>query len=389
MPSAFNVEKILFVTNDFPPQSGGIQTFIEGLIYQLPPESVVVHTSSQSSEVEQTRYDQEIFHQLGAIVVRDRQRILLPTPGLRARVAGTIHAHSIKTVVFGASVPLGLLAPSLRRLGVTRMVALTHGHEVWWSKVPLFSHLLRRVARSVDVLTYLGSFTKSAISAALDARDLSKLMALPPGVDIENFHPGDKSEELLKRYGLSGKLIILCVGRLVQRKGQDVLIKALSKVRGQFPNAQLVIAGSGNYEERLRALAKKEGVAQSVSFLGRVPFEDLPALFRSADIFASPTRERFAGLEVEGLGIVYLEASASGVPVIAGDSGGSPDAVQQDVTGKVVAGSDIDGLAKALTELLADAQLRAQMGSAGRLWMESQWSWQVIGARFRHLLQLN
>ena len=134
MPSAYNVEKILFVTNDFPPQSGGIQTFIEGLIYQLPPESVVVHTSSQSSEGEQTRYDQEIFHQLGAIVVRDRQRILLPTPGLRARVAGTIHAHSIKTVVFGASVPLGLLAPSLRRLGVTRMVALTHGHEVWWSK---------------------------------------------------------------------------------------------------------------------------------------------------------------------------------------------------------------------------------------------------------------
>ena len=383
------MEKILFVTNDFPPQSGGIQTFIEGLIHQLPPESVVVHTSSQSSEAEQARYDQEIFHQLGAIVVRDRQRILLPTPGLRARVAGTIHAHSIKTVVFGASVPLGLLAPSLRRLGVTRIVALTHGHEVWWSKVPLFSHLLRRVARSVDVLTYLGSFTRAAISAALDTRDLSKLVALPPGVDIENFHPGDKSEELLKRYGLSGKLIILCVGRLVQRKGQDVLIKALSKVRGQFPNAQLVIAGSGNYEERLRALAKQEGVAQSVSFLGRVPFGDLPALFRSADIFASPTRERFAGLEVEGLGIVYLEASASGVPVVAGDSGGSPDAVQQDVTGKVVAGSDIDGLANALTELLADAQLRARMGSAGRLWMESQWSWQVIGARFRHLLQVD
>ncbi|NCA19178.1 MAG: glycosyltransferase, partial [Actinobacteria bacterium] len=150
-----------------------------------------------------------------------------------------------------------------------------------------------------------------------------------------------------------------------------------------------VIAGSGNYEERLRALAKKVGVAQSVSFLGRVPFEDLPALFRSADIFASPTRERFAGLEVEGLGIVYLEASASGVPVIAGDSGGSPDAVQQDVTGKVVAGSDIDGLANALTELLTDAQLRARMGSAGRLWMESQWSWQVIGARFRDLLQVD
>ena len=383
------MEKILFITNDFPPQSGGIQTFIEGLIRQLPAESVVVHTSSQSSEKEQERYDQDIFNQLGAIVVRDRQRILLPTPGLRARVAGTIHAHSIKTVVFGASVPLGLLAPSLRRLGVTRMVALTHGHEVWWSKVPLFSYLLRRVGRSVDVLTYLGPFTKAAISVALDGRDLSKLAPLPPGVDIENFQPGAKSEELLNRYGLRGKLIILCVGRLVQRKGQDVLIKALSKVRAQFPNAQLVIAGSGKYEERLRELAKQDGVAQSVSFLGRIPFDDLPALFRTADIFASPTRERFGGLEVEGLGIVYLEASASGVPVIAGNSGGSPDAVQQDVTGKVVVGTDVDGLANALTELLADAQLRTRMGSAGRLWMESEWSWPVIGARFRQLLDVD
>ena len=381
--------KILFVTNDFPPQSGGIQTFIEGLIQQMPYGSVVVHTSSQRNEVEQESYDAQILDQYGVIVVRDRQRILLPTLGLRHRVAGTIHAHDIKKVVFGASVPLGLLAPALRRSGVAKIVAITHGHEVWWSKVPLFAQLLRRVARNVDYLTYLGAFTKRAISKALHPQDLGKLVALPPGVDIERFHPGEKAQDLIDRFQLTGKLVILCVGRLVQRKGQDVLIKAMAKVKAQYQSAQLVIAGAGNYEKRLRKLVTQHRVDENVIFVGRVAFAELPELFRLADIFASPTRERFAGLEVEGLGIVYLEASASGVPVIAGNSGGSPDAVRSGITGVVVDGRNVDEVIDALQQLLADADQRRNLGLQGRLWMEAEWSWQVIGARFRRLLDLD
>lgn len=374
------MEKILFVTNDFPPQAGGIETFIEGLIRQVPNGSVVVHTSTQHPLATQEAFDQKIYDQMGVVVVRDRQKILLPTPALVKRVAGTIHAHAITNVVFGASVPLGLMAPALRKLGVTKMVAITHGHEVWWSKVPFFAQALKRVARNVDHLTYLGSFTKSAISKAIDESDKRKLVHLPPGVDIETFHP-EKREAARK--------IILCVGRLVQRKGQDVLIEAMARVRETHPDAHLLIAGVGKYEGKLRALVAKRGLGERVTFTGRVPHSELPALFRSADIFASPTRNRFGGLEVEGLGIVYLEASASGIPVIAGASGGAPDAVQAGVTGVIVDGRDVSQVASALDELLTDSEQRKAMGARGREWMEREWSWQVIGARFRHLLQLD
>ena len=383
------MEKILFVTNDFPPQSGGIQTFIEGLIKELPHGCVVVHTSSFRDPDAQERYDQLLLHERGTIVVRDRQRILLPTPALRKRVAGTIHAHEIKTVVFGASVPLGLMAPTLRRAGVERIIAITHGHEVWWSKVPLFSALLRKVGRDTDHLTYLGSFTRRAISKALNEADRGKLIALPPGVDVRQFAPGVKSERLIERYEVRDKTVILCVGRLVQRKGQDLLIKAMAQVTRKYPQAHLLIAGVGNYEARLKKLSEKLGMTEHISFLGRVPYEELPDLFRVADIFASPTRDRFGGLEVEGLGIVYLEASASGIPVIAGRSGGSPDAVQPGASGLVVDGRKVDELVNALELLLVDDAKRIAMGASGRRWMESQWSWQVIGARFRRLLELD
>lgn len=383
------MEKILFVTNDFPPQSGGIQTFIEGLIRQLPRDSVVVHTSSQKPIAQEESFDQSIFEELGVIVVRDRQRILLPTIGLHKRVAGTIHAHSIQQVVFGASVPLGILAPALRKLGVKRIIALTHGHEVWWAKIPVFAQILRYVAKHVNYLTFLGSFTRSAISSAIRAEDVHKLIHLPPGVDVQTFHPGSKSDQLIERYQLQNKRVILCVGRLVQRKGQDVLIRALAHIKDQVPSVHLVIAGTGNYKEKLEEIVCRSKLESYVTFVGRIPYNELVELFHTADIFASPTRDRFAGLEVEGLGIVYLEASASGLPVIAGDSGGSPDAVQPGKTGLVVNGRDVEAVARALTTLLGDQTLAQLMGENGRLWMESQWSWQVIGQRFRQLLELN
>lgn len=385
----YNVEKVLFITNDFPPQRGGIQTFIEGLIRELPRDSVVVHTSTQRAINDQDTFDQGIFNDLGVIVVRDRQKILLPTWSLRNRIAGTIHAHSIKTVVFGASVPLGLLAPWLRQLGITRIVAITHGHEVWWSKVPLFSLMLRRVGAHVDVITHLGDFTRRSISSALRESDLRKLVPLPPGVNIEQFHPGVKPEYLITRYGVHGKRIILCVGRLVQRKGQDVLISALAKVREEIPEAHLLFVGVGNHERALRKRALKLALTGHVTFAGRAGDGELADHFRVADIFASPTRNRFGGLEVEGLGIVYLEASASGLAVIAGNSGGSPDAVQPEITGVVVDGRDVDALASVLTDLLKNEERRKALGSAGRAWMEAQWSWPIIGARFRSLLELN
>jgi len=385
----YSVEKVLFVTNDFPPQAGGIESFIAGLIAQLPKNSVVVHTSSQRDLAGQEEYDKKIFDDLGVVVVRDRQKILLPTRSLRKRVAGTVHAHSIKNVVFGASVPLGLLASSLRKLGVGRMVAITHGHEVWWSKVPIFSNALRKVAKDVDFMTYLGDFTKGQISKAINPSDVTKLISLPPGVDIHHFSPGTKPAYLIDRYQLAEKKVILCIGRIVQRKGQDVLIEAMVALRQTNPDAYLLIVGTGNYERSLRKKVSALNLDDSVKFLGRVPYHELPDHLRMADIFASPARDRFGGLEVEGLGIVYLEASAAGVAVLAGNSGGAPDAVQQGVTGRIVNGRNRDEITHALRELLDNNATTAQMGQRGREWMEREWSWEIIGKRFRSLLDLH
>ncbi|NDA80855.1 MAG: glycosyltransferase family 1 protein [Actinobacteria bacterium] len=387
--SVSGAPKVLFITNDFPPQEGGIQSFVEGLIKSLPKESVVVHASSFPDQGRSDAYDQRLFEEFGVVVVRDRQRILLPTPGLLARVRGTMHAHQITRVVFGSSVPLGVLARALRRSGAKKIIAITHGHEVWWSRVPIFARALRFVARHCDHITYLGEFTKKAISSALRAEDRGKLVQLPPGVDTKFFTPGPKSPELLGEYGVQEKLILLCVGRLVQRKGQDVLIDALPEIIAKHPNAHLLIVGSGKYGATLKKKVIQAELGESVTFAGRVALDRLPEFFRIADIFISPTRDRFAGLEVEGLGIVFLEASAATLPVIAGNSGGSPDAVLENRTGLVVDGRNAKSVAGAVITLLDDTHLRTEMGIQGRAWMEASWSWEVIGARFRSLLELN
>jgi phosphatidylinositol alpha-1,6-mannosyltransferase len=181
--------------------------------------------------------------------------------------------------------------------------------------------------------------------------------------------------------------VVLCVSRLVRRKGQDVLIDALPPLRRAVPDAVLLLVGTGPYERELRALAARRGVAEHVVFTGGVAFSDLPQLYAAGDVFAMPCRTRRGGLDVEGLGIVYLEASASGLPVLAGDSGGAPEAVREGETGYVVDGRDVDAVADRLVTLLGDAALRRAMGAAGRAWVEQQWPWQVHAVQLTEMLQ--
>jgi phosphatidyl-myo-inositol dimannoside synthase len=174
---------------------------------------------------------------------------------------------------------------------------------------------------------------------------------------------------------------------LVPRKGQDMLIRALPSIRQRVDGAALVIVGGGPYREELRKMAQECGVADHVTFTGGVPAAELPAHYALADVFAMPCRTRGAGLDVEGLGIVFLEASATGVPVIAGESGGAPEAVQQNKTGLVVDGRSVNTVADAVTELLTDRDRAAAMGAAGRAWVTSQWRWDTLAARLADLLR--
>jgi phosphatidyl-myo-inositol dimannoside synthase len=377
------VEKILCITNDFGPRTGGIETFVIGLIERLPKDTVIVYTNAQDKSEE---YDKRWREDFGVEVIRDKARILLPTPGVAFCVSALVKDRGIRTAFFGAAAPLAMLTPTLRRAGVKKVVALTHGHEVWWSKIWPFTWAMKSIARHVDHLTYLGEFTRKAISRPISDSARASMVKIAPGIDTDHFAPVD-STDLKRSLGLSEKKIIVSVGRLVHRKGQDVLIAAMPEILREIPDAHLLLIGEGPYRQYLETRVKKLQLDSHVNFIGRISYRDLPRYICLGEVFAMPARSRLAGLEVEGLGIVYLEASACGLPVIAGNSGGAPDAVREGVTGVVVDGRDAQTVAQSISELLAAPERARQMGLAGRAWIIKEWRWQIWSERFREILK--
>ena len=368
----------LLVTNDFPPRPGGIQQFVHNLAVRQPPGSLVAYCSTWRGAGE---FDAEQPFP----VVREDTSVLLPTPAVAKRAAEIARQYGCDAVWFGAAAPLGLLAPGLReRTGVTRAIALTHGHEAGWAALPGAKGLLRRIARGVDIVTYLGEYFRVRLDRAIG--DLTTLERLAPGVDTDAFTASVSGDEVRAVYGLTDRPVVVCVSRLVPRKGQDTLIRALPLIRRRVPDAALLLVGGGPYRSTLESLATEHGVASHVIFTGTVPWTDLPAHHAAGDVFAMPCRTRRGGLDVEGLGIVYLEASATGRPVVAGDSGGAPDAVLEGETGYVLPGRDVDALADRIATILADRALATRLGAAGRSWVEKDWRWDTQADRLAALL---
>ncbi len=314
------MSRTLVVTNDFPPRQGGIETFVRQLCEGLPAEQVVVHTATMPGGA---AYDAG----LAFPVVRDPARVLLPTPGVRRRVVATMRTHGCEQVLFGASAPLGLLGPALRRAGAQRIVAVTHGHEVWWAALPVTRGLLRRIGDGVDVVTYVSEHCRDRIAPALSPSAVARMRPLTPSVDRSRFHPGCGGDRVRERLGI-GPLtpVVVCVGRLVPRKGQDTLVRIWPEVRQRFPGAVLVLVGEGPDRARLERMVRRRGLGGSVLFAGSVPAGELPGYFDAGDVFAMPCRDRRLGLEVEGFGIVFLEAAACGLRVVGGNSGGAAEA---------------------------------------------------------------
>ncbi|HZD98389.1 MAG TPA: glycosyltransferase family 4 protein [Micromonosporaceae bacterium] len=371
--------KTLLVTNDFPPRPGGIQQFVHNLAVRQPTGSVVVYCS-------QWRGSADFDAVQPFPVIREDTSVLLPTPRVARRAAAIAREHGCDTAWFGAAAPLALLADGLRRrAGITWAVAQTHGHEVGWAALPGGRAALKRIARGVDVVTYLSEYQRVRLAPLMQGRTTMRHLA--PGVDVEKFRPDVDGTAVRDRYGLGERPVVVCVSRLVPRKGQDTLIRAFPDVVRQVPDAMLLIVSGGPYRDKLKALARDSGVGEHIVFTGSVPYDELPTYYAAGDVYAMPCRTRGRVLDVEGLGIVYLEASASGKPVVAGDSGGAPDAVLDGETGYVVGGRDVTTLAKRLVELLDDRALAARMGAAGRAWAEAEWRWDLQAARMSELLE--
>ena len=311
---------------------------------------------------------------------------MLPSWRVTRAAQKIVAAKNIDVVVFGAAAPLALMSPSLRKSGVKKIIALTHGHEVWWAKIFPFNFAIKRIGKNVDHLTYLGEFTRQAISKALSRKSATEMVKIAPGIDTAHFIPQPDAMQKRKELGLQDKKIIISVGRLVHRKGQDNLIQAMPAVLKKIPNAHLLLVGEGPYRKHLEKLVTKSSLEQNVTFAGRIMYDRLPSYLSAADLFAMPSRSRFFGLEVEGLGIVYLEASACGIPVVAGNSGGAPDAVLEGVTGLCVDGTNIEQITAAIVEICSDAERASHMGAAGRNWIVDQWRWDFWSEKFNALL---
>ncbi|MFT2018545.1 glycosyltransferase family 4 protein [Streptomyces sp. 796.1] len=380
------MEKTLIVTNDFPPRPGGIQTFLHGMAVRLDPDRLVVYASTWKRGPEGARACAAFDAEQPFTVVRDRTTMLLPTPRVTRRATELLRAHGCGSVWFGAAAPLGLMAPALRAAGAHRLVATTHGHEAGWAQLPAARQLLHRIGEGTDTLTYLGDYTRAKIAGALSERAAARMVHLPPGVDEKTFHPDSGGAAVRAGLGLAERPVVVCVSRLVPRKGQDTLIRALPSILRRVPDTVLLIVGGGPYRADLERLAHRTGVAAAVRFTGPVPAAELPAHYGAGDVFAMPCRTRRGGLDVEGLGIVYLEASATGLPVVAGDSGGAPDAVIDGETGWVVSGTSVEQSADRIATLLADPELCRRMGERGRAWIEERWRWDLLAHRLTELL---
>ena len=370
--------RVLLVTNDFPPRPGGIQAYLHKLAMALPAGAVAVYAPEWPGAA---AFDAR----LPFPVVRHPGTLMLPTPAVLRRAIGLVRELQCETAWFGAAAPLALLGPALRCAGVRRVAASSHGHEVGWSMLPPGRIALRRIGSDADVVTAVSRYTRRRIASAFGPR--AALELLPPGVDCDVFRPDPGARaEIRRRHQLGDSPVVLCVGRLVARKGQDMLMRALPAIRRQVPGAKLLLVGDGPARAALDRLAESCEVGNAVVWAGSVPWSALPAYYAAGDVFAMPCRTRGRGLDVEGLGLVFLEGAATGLPIVVGEAGGARETVRRGDTGELVNGRDLAAVTHAVATLLANPEQAAAMGHRGRCWMQEGWQWSSRAGRLRGLL---
>lgn len=376
MAEAPSAPRTLVVTNDFPPRVGGVQQYVWNLVARMPPDRVSVLAPNW-------RGWREHDGALPFAVERWPSSVMWPTGDLARRVRSLARAHRAEVVLFGHGYPLPLLGPRMAAGGLPYVV-LTHGAEVWMARSPGLSASLRRALSRAAAVTAVSRSTAAGVRRAVPSH--VPLSILYPGVDEAAFSPAAAGDDVRARFGLGDRKVVVCVSRLVPRKGQDVLIRAMADVRRLVPDAALLIVGEGPYRRRLEDLAL-EAPDGSVIFAGEAPPDQLASHYAAGDVFAMPCRSRWAGLEVEGFGIVFLEAAAMGRPAVAGRSGGAAEAIDDERTGLLVEGGEPKAVALAIVKLLDEPETAERMGRAGRARVESEFTWDGQSAKLTEVLR--
>jgi phosphatidylinositol alpha-1,6-mannosyltransferase len=368
--------RVLVVTNDFPPKVGGVQQYVWNLVRHLPQDRVAAVLAPKYRGW--GRFDRlQSFP-----VFRWPSGFLWPTTDVFRRVRSLTREHGAQVVLFGQGLPLPVIGPRLKD-GGTPYVVLTHGAEVWAARTPLVSSTTRWALAEASHVTAVSHYTARSIRRFLPQD--APLSVLHPAVDPERFSPGVHGRTVRMRHRLDDRPMVLCVSRLVPRKGQDVLIASMSMVRRLVPDAVLLIVGDGPHRGTLAAAAT-DAPPGAILFAGEVPDEELPTYYAACDVFAMSCRSRWGGLEVEGFGIVFLEAASAGKAVVAGRSGGAGEAIVDGETGLLVEGREPKAVALALIRLLLDRELAKRLGSGGRAHVERSFTWPTRAAQLARIL---
>ena len=380
--------KILVFTEDFPPDVGGIAQWAFGL--------------------------SQAWHELGhavGVMTRWRPRYrpddLPETPyptfwmrGPRWQQLRTWHCYRhLRRYLRAGNRPEWVLATTWnfargirglsRRYGF-RLITAVHGLDVTRKMSRAKQRWLRRTLEDSACVVAVSRFTRQQV---IDRYGIpaEKVIAMPPGVDVQRFRPGLDAASLKQKFGIGDRKVILTLARIVERKGHDLVVRALPEVRRQMPDVLYLIAGPADrdYLPRLKRLIQESGVEDAVRFLGYVPAGDLPLLYNLADVYAMPSRELREAGDTEGFGITYLEANACGTPVIGGRSGGVGDAIADGETGFLVDPENPRELAEKLVALLSNRNLREKLGRQGRRRVEQNFTWKRIAERLLAQLEEN
>jgi phosphatidylinositol alpha-1,6-mannosyltransferase len=353
--------RLAVVTNDYPPKPGGIQQYLGSLVDAWPYEALVL--APRDGPASETARGE-------SIVRRGPAQFMWPTPRIRRWVESELEAFRPDAVLFGAPYPLAqLVRPVAARVGVPVGV-LGHGAEVVIpAALPVARSVLRATLRRADVRFAVSRFTQQKLQA-LTGREVHYIGG---GVDVAAFRPDAAAS---KRRD-DGDPVLGCVSRFVPRKGQDRVLEAAARLTQRGVPVRVLLVGKGRLERSLRRRAQRLGV--DAEFAVGVPWRDLPSRYASMDVFCMPCRSRWGGLEIEGLGLVFLEAAACGIPVLAGGSGGSPETVAPGRTGYVV--HSVDDIVEGVERILADRARADEMGRLGRDRVEREFTWRKVAER--------
>ncbi len=380
--------RTLLISEIFPPKTGGSGRWFWEIYRRLPQEEFLI---AAGEDIHADAFDQTHDRKIWRVPLTLNQWGVLSVGGLSgywkasSRIAEIVRSHRVQMVHCGRCLPEGMLGLWLKTKRGIPYACFAHGEDITCATYSReHSWLTRRVLRNAAYVIPNSQNTKRILQEEWKVPE-DRIHLLHPGVDTNYFVPAAPDSMIREQLGWADRPVILTVGRLQKRKGQDHLILALSKIREVIPHILYSIVGDGAERETLVNLVEKTGLQNHVQFQGEVSDEILLRSYQQCDLFALPNRQ--VGKDIEGFGMVLLEAQACGKPVLAGDSGGTAETMRIPETGRVVNCESPELLASTVVELLETPHRLLEMGSNSRSWVVSQFDWTALSLQARELFQ--